>query len=471
MSRTVVVIGAGMGGLTAALRLARAGFRVTVLEAGPDAGGLAGGLEVDGLAFDAGPYILLDRPGLEWAFGAVGLDLAEHVPLRPIPHVYEVSTPEGVRVTFHADLGETAAGLERTWPGSGRRYEAFVRGVARAYRRLQPLQRVSRPGPWDLLRSGGWRDLPFLFRPLGRVLAGTGLPRPVVDALAIWTHVAGQRLEEAPSPLAFVPALIHTVGAAYPAGGIRAVPRALAGAARQAGVGLRFGVRVVAIRCAGGRVTGVETAGGDHLPADAVVSNAGGVDTYLNLLPVTPAPARQRLAQLPLQSPGVCAYLAVRGGPGAGSPYLRFHLPGGGELCRLLVRPGVLTPGVRRQGWQPARLIAPMEHGRAEAGGAAGQRAYLERVLAEGWWRGHVGEHRVLATRIPAEWGARYHLYRDSMNPVMTARFMRAGRLAHRSPYARGLYLAGSSTHPGQWVSFCAVSGVLAADRLREDFR
>jgi phytoene dehydrogenase-like protein len=56
------------------------------------------------------------------------------------------------------------------------------------------------------------------------------------------------------------------------------------------------------------------------------------------------------------------------------------------------------------------------------------------------------------------------------MNPVMTAAFMRAGRLAHRSPHARGLYLCGSATHPGQWVSFCAVSGVLAADRLREDF-
>ena len=79
-------------------------------------------------------------------------------------------------------------------------------------------------------------------------------------------------------------------------------------------------------------------------------------------------------------------------------------------------------------------------------------------------------DFRVLATRVPAEWGAHYHLYRDSMNPVMTAAFMRAGRLAHRSPYVRGLYLAGSSTHPGQWVSFCAVSGILAADRLREDF-
>ena len=55
------------------------------------------------------------------------------------------------------------------------------------------------------------------------------------------------------------------------------------------------------------------------------------------------------------------------------------------------------------------------------------------------------------------------------MNPVMTALLMRAGRLAHRSPWLRGLYLAGSATLPGQWVSFCAISGVLAADRVRFD--
>jgi phytoene dehydrogenase-like protein len=55
------------------------------------------------------------------------------------------------------------------------------------------------------------------------------------------------------------------------------------------------------------------------------------------------------------------------------------------------------------------------------------------------------------------------------MNPVMTARLMRIGRLAHRSPYVERLYLSGSATHPGQWVSFCTISGVLAADRVLED--
>src|SRR5581483_5162584 len=71
MSRRVVIVGAGMGGLAAALRLARHGFAVSVLEARDGPGGLAAGFEQDGLAFDAGPYVLLDRPGLDWAFRSV----------------------------------------------------------------------------------------------------------------------------------------------------------------------------------------------------------------------------------------------------------------------------------------------------------------------------------------------------------------------------------------------------------------
>jgi len=110
-----------------------------------------------------------------------------------------------------------------------------------------------------------------------------------------------------------------------------------------------------------------------------------------------------------------------------------------------------------------------MKHEVAEGLSVAEQQDHLARLLAESWWQEHVEDFRILATRVPSEWGAQYNLYKNSMNPVMTAGFMRAGRLAHKSPYARGLYLAGSSTHPGQWVSFCAISGILAANDLIED--
>ena len=110
-----------------------------------------------------------------------------------------------------------------------------------------------------------------------------------------------------------------------------------------------------------------------------------------------------------------------------------------------------------------------MDYQEAQGLGPAGQREYLEKLLGEKWWRGGIEEFRVLSARTPAGWGQEYTLARDSMNPVMTAKFMREGRLAHRSPDLRGLYLAGSATHPGQWVSFCAISGILAADCVRED--
>src|SRR5580693_1475544 len=111
-----------MGGLTAALRLAREGFRVQVLEARAEAGGFASGNVYEGFAFDAGPYILLDRPGLEWAFAAVGLKLSEHLELRAIEHVYSVASPGRPVVHIYSNVAVTAAEMDQMWPGSGERY-------------------------------------------------------------------------------------------------------------------------------------------------------------------------------------------------------------------------------------------------------------------------------------------------------------------------------------------------------------
>jgi phytoene dehydrogenase-like protein len=304
----------------------------------------------------------------------------------------------------------------------------------------------------------------FLLKSLATVLRKSRLPQAIIEAMAIWTHVAGQTTDQAPSPLAFVPALMHSVGAFYPSGGIRQVPHVLEQIAMSAGVKIHYRTKVKRIRLENRKVLGVETNAGDFVAADAVVSNAPALSTYLEL--ATLNSGAPRFARLPLQSPGVCAYLAVRSS--AASSYLRFRVPGGNELCRLLISPAVMNEAPL-DGWQTARLLAPLSYEDAARGGDAGQRDYLDRVLAESWWRNGVGEIRVLHKRSAIEWGAEYNLYANSMNPVMTARFMRAGRFSHRSPYGKGLYLAGSSTHPGQWVSFCAISGILAAGCVIED--
>jgi phytoene dehydrogenase-like protein len=455
-----------MGGLTAALRLVQAGFRVQVLEAREQSGGLASGCEHGGFSFDAGPYILLDRPGLEWAFTSLGIKLAEHIELRPIDHVYSVTSADRPEVNIYFSDTRTAEELERTWPESGERYIRFVRRTGGIEASLRPLLYGTAPGPFSLLGGARWRHAPFLLRSLASVLRESKLPQAVVEALSIWTHVAGQRPDRAPSPLAFVPALVHSVGCFYPRGGIRAIPALLAKCAAESGVEFRYGTKARRIVADGGRVTAIETEHGETIAADAVVSDCG-IATYLNLLDEPNSRSRKRCETLPLQSPGVCAYLAVKGK--MEPPYLRFLLPGGEERCRLLIRPGVLSPEEHSSEWYAARLLGPMDHDKAQRLGAAGQCEYLDRLLEEKWWQAAVSDFKVLAKRTPVKWGAEFSLARDSMNPVMTAEFMREGRLSHRSPEVRGLYLAGSATHPGQWVSFCAISGVIAANCLCED--
>src|SRR5213078_2683962 len=159
-----------------------------------------------------------------------------------------------------------------------------------------------------------------------------------------------------------------------------------------AGVELRHGARVRLIRVRDGRATGAELESGELVAADAVVSDYNAVGTYLELVPETPASIGRMLRGLPLQSPGVCAYLAVRGAPKP--PYLRFLLPGSGELCRLFIQPAVMDPSIEQDGWFPARLLSPMRYEEAERLGPAGQQEYAERILAEPWWQQHVEDAR-----------------------------------------------------------------------------
>lgn len=471
MTQRVVIIGAGIGGLSSAIRLARQGCAVTVVEARTVAGGLAAGFELEGFRFDAGPYVLLDRPGLEWAFRQLGIDPGAQLSMQRIPDVYQVDDGSEHKVTIYNSFDKTASEFEQHWPGTSDTYRQFIDWTAATYQRLQPMQWESRPGIMDVLRNGAWRDVPFVLSSLGAVLKSSRLPEAIVQTLGIWTHVAGQMAGAAPSPLALVTSVIHHVGACYPRGGIGKIPEVLLNAAIEAGVEFRFGTRVRRIRCRKKAVIGVEI-NDETLPADAVISNAG-LASYAELLDDDGRAALTHRTQryfrnLPLQSPGVCVYLAVKGTPKP--PYLRFRLHKEDDGCRLLVTPGVVDPELENDGWYPARLIAPMAHVRAESGGEAGQRDFLHRVVElEQWWRESFDDVRVLQTRIPNEWGSQFNLHNNSMNPVMTSQFMLTGRVAHRSPWIRNLYLTGSATHPGQWVSFCAVSGILAADRLLTD--
>jgi phytoene desaturase len=428
----VAVIGGGVGGLTAATRLAMRGHDVQLFEARDQLGGLASGFQRDGVWFDGGPYILLDRPGLEWACEQIGFDVAA-LALQPVEELYEVPP-----VSIFLDLDRTADALG----SAGRAYRDFVSHIDRIRVKLAPLLRVSHPTIFDLARRGSLSVAPFLLRSLGSVMRNSGLPQDVVKAITIWTYVAGQQIDSAPSVMAFIPALIHRVGAFVPAGGMRAVPQSLVEHARAKGVTIHSGKQIRRVVSRNDRVVAV-----DDVACDAVVSNYNAIGTYDDLVEGLPS-VRRKMRALPLQSPGLCAYLTASGGEG---PYLRFRQK---DELQLRVRRG-----------NTVRMIMPFDRHASEEQ----QSAALQRMLDDPWWRQDLRDVRLVHSRTVRGWGREMNLYRDSMNPVMTRRLMLRGRIAHRSPWIKGLYLAGASTHPGQWVSFCAISGVLAADLLLSD--
>jgi phytoene dehydrogenase-like protein len=448
----VVVVGAGVGGLSSAIALQRAGHEVTVLEASPQPGGLAARVQFAGTSFDGGPYLLLDRPGLEWAFEQLGERLSEHVQLSKLEHVWQVSWSDGLKLDMHADLERTARGFEALARGTGAHYTAYVARMTAMYDRLAPLQRKARPSVWDLLTWSRLPALPFLLRPLEAHLQNAGLPMRVQETLGIWTRIGGQRFAVAPAAMALVPAIVHGPGAFVVHGGMARIPEVLTGLAEKAGAQVRCGARVSKVHAPSGKVRGV-VVDDALIEADAVVGNAAALAVLFELLD-PPVPAhRARWAELPLQSPGIGAWATATHGD---LPFLRVHL--GMRECTARVLPGAADPSQAGR----VRLIQSLPHGASEAQAESALAAMIEAP----WWREELSEVEVRATRTPSGYGRAANLYRDSMNPVMTQAFMRQGRIPHRVPNVEGLFLAGASTHPGQWVSFCAISGVLAAREI-----
>ena len=182
------------------------------------------------------------------------------------------------------------------------------------HKRLRPLLTSPLPSPATLIRTGAWRGLPFLLRPLGSVLARAGLPPRWPTP---WPSGCGrQTTAEAPSPLAFVASVLHGVGAYYPEGGLDAVPTALEAAAVEAGSSSCTG-RPSPPSGENGRARGVETGPGTTLEADAVVSNRNGVGTYLEFAPDAVPGTRRRRRKPPAP---VARRLCVPGRPRRSRP-------------------------------------------------------------------------------------------------------------------------------------------------------
>ena len=483
MSR-VVVIGAGLGGLAAAARLAAAGHSVTVFEGADTVGGKLGLLERDGFTFDTGPSLLTLPAVLQQVFADTGAPL--ELPLAAVDPACSYVFGDGTALTLPHDAAAVPAALDA----------ALGAGAGAAWQRLHDRSRrlwdlVGEPvlrRPVSLAAMARMSTRPADLRVVAPWLTIDGLGRRMLpDArLRTWLNryatYSGSDPRRTPAVLSVTAFVEQEFGAWYVPGGLRRIVEALAARCRELGVEVHTATPVESVSVRDGRAAGVRVAGRD-VTADVVVSNADAAVLYGRLLPRGAVGGAQRRARrTPRSMAGFVLLLGLTGRePG---PAHRVYFPADydAEFDAIFGRRPVpvadptvyvhapddpaLRPDEDSEGWfvlvnapahDPARGVDWDEPGLRER-----YTRHILEVLAD---RGaDVRDRiRVLETVTPADLqrragapgGAIYGT--ASHGPRAALR-----RPANRSPLP-GLYLVGGSAHPGGGIPLVLMSAEIVA--------
>lgn len=499
MSTRAVVVGAGVGGLSAAIHLARQGVAVTVVEKNGAPGGRLGQFTRAGHRFSTGPTLLIMPLLYRSELAHLGADLdRDLVPVRVDP-TYDMVFDDGTRLAMTSDLQAMRRQLEAIEPGSfggllryleeGRRhYDLSMPGlVERDFRRA-----VDFANPRTLALAMQVHAVVPHYRHMARFFTSPKLKA----AFTCQDVYMGLSPFSAPSTFSLTPHSELAHGVWYPAGGMYRIVEVLAALADQAGVRFRYDEPVRRIEVEGGRATGVRLHDDGVLPADVVVANADLPYVYRALLPDPGAAAR--LARKTFSGSTISFYWGLdrrypqlrphtlflgdryrenfdsidRNEPLPDDPSVYVHAPAsvdptaappGGETLIAVVPSGHLT----YDGTDPARREQERELWARELVRA---RAAVLRRLSQVGIDDLESHLAVEATATPLTWQAHHNLAWGATHGLAhTLPQLAYLRPHNRHARYRNVYFAGASTHPGTGVPTALVSGRLAAERVLDD--
>lgn len=284
--RSALVVGAGMGGLASAVRLAHAGVKVTVLERAPRAGGRAGRWESEGFVFDTGPSLVLMTEYWQKLFASVGRRFEDYVNLVQIDPNYRVHFPDGSSLEMTSVLNRFLANVEEIEPGArlkaveylahtGTLYDAGLKFISRNMSKPSDMLKLDSLG--SLATLGALGDLQKLVRKYFK-------DERLQQALSFQSLYLGLSPYDALAIYALLPYTELAGGVHYPMGGIYELPRALERLGRELGVEYVYDAKVATLEKAADRVTGAVLEDGRRFTADAVLVNADLPYAYDRLL-------------------------------------------------------------------------------------------------------------------------------------------------------------------------------------------
>ena len=488
MTGRVVVIGAGVGGLVAAVLLAARGLEVLVMEKEAAPGGKMREVTAGLARIDAGPTVFTMRWVFDEIFAAAGTRLDEHLTLTRSRVLARHAWPDGSRLDLFADRAESAEAIGRfAGAAEARGFEAFAARAARIWRTLESsFIREDRPSVLDLVAKAGARDLMGIspFTTFDRALGEHFRDARLRQLFGRYATYCGSSPYEAPATLMLV-AHVESEGVWLVEGGMHRVAVVLAALAERLGARLQYKTGVRSITRRGGRAGGVVLADGQRVDADAVICNgdsnavATGLFGDLGAGVKPTAPAERSLSALTW---------AVQARP-EGFPLLRHTVFFSDDYRaefdalkrgRLPTVPTVYICAQDRGDTEPAPSAAPERLlclVNAPATGDAGkptreeiarcEKRTLDQLRRCGLTLSFDQQNGV--TTGPAQFGTLF----PATGGALYGPNAHGWAASFRRPGARtklpGLYLAGGSTHPGPGVPMAALSGRLAASALMGD--
>jgi phytoene desaturase len=487
----VIIIGGGLGGLSAAIHLRLAGREVQLFEANERVGGRASRIERDGFTFDTGPTLLNYPWVFEELFRAAGRELGDYVTLLPVDPSIAFQWADGTRFTLSSNLQHLLAECERLEPGSRPRAIEFLRDAGVKYR-LSFDKLVTRnednPIKWigaltlrEMTRLSIWRSLDGELRRFFK-------SRHIREALGSYGMYLGGSPYELPGLFSILPYGELTYGLWLPKGGIYGLVEGIERLARELGVEIHTGRRVNQIVIRDRRVAGVETADGVIHESRVVVSNVDVPATNTELLGdyALRSTLRSRLSHAKM-TPGVMTfYWGVRGAVknlGHHTIFLPNDFAGAfddlfkhkripSHLPFYVAAPSATDPDLAPAGDTSIFALAPTPL-LSEMNGVDWQ-AEVQRVKRQA--RERLRHHgvdldpgRIAVEEIftPEEWRRRYGLFDGSAFGAAHTLFQVGPfRARNYSREVEGLFYVGASTTPGTGMPMVVLGGKLTAERI-----
>jgi len=478
----VVIVGAGLAGLSAALRLAGAGRKVTVLERESVPGGRNGLLKKDGYSFDTGPSVLTMPSLINDAFNCVGEDMKDWLELTPLTPLYRAFYADGSQLDVHADTNEMEAEIAKhissTEAAGYRRYVEFVTKLYKYEmndfidRNIDSPLNLLTPNLARLIALGGFRKL----SPKVNQFMKDPRLQKVYSFQAMYAGVSPQQALAIYAVIAYMDSVN---GVFFPKGGMHAVPRALAAAAEKHGVVFKYNTTVTNVEVSNGRAKAVITESGERYECDAVILNPDLPVAYRELLGKTPVTIK-RLKYSPS-----CVTLLV----GSSKKYdfaahhnIHFGHSWDGVFDELIKKkqlmsdPSILVtvpthddPDLAPAGKHSYYILFPTPNLDSDIDWKKQAGPYRDQMIKTIEERGYAGFGDSIETEVmttPLDW--------KNQGMEMGAPFASAHTFFQTGPFrprnmAQGIenvVFAGSGTQPGVGVPMVLISGRLAAERI-----